>query len=158
MLGRKSSIAKGVLILAVVLGLIIPASMVLSSQDVVETEFVRIKIDSTSQLDALKERGAQLITDYGNGYVLAKVTDGDAAYFEKYTHVERMNDVSTIGIYYSGVTIDTNAAIPPVDKSLMSKVTGDEYIVQFAGPVAQDWLERRRWADRSTSILSTILS
>jgi hypothetical protein len=34
MLGRKSAIAKGVLIIAVVLGLMIPVSMVLSSQDV----------------------------------------------------------------------------------------------------------------------------
>jgi hypothetical protein len=141
MLGRKSSIAKGVLIIAVVLGLMIPVSMVLSSQDVQNVETVRIKIDSDSQLNALKERGAEIIIDYGNGYVLAKVKEGEAAYLEKHNNAERWDRFGMINLYQSGIVLDTNTELPPVQDNLRSNGLSDEFLVQFSGPIAKEWIE-----------------
>jgi len=141
MLGRKSKIVKGVLVVAIVLGFVLPASTVFSSSAIEKTEILRIEVDNVQQIDALKSRGAEIIADYNNGYVLVKVREGEGSYFGTFFNVEKTDVWNTIELSPSGISFDTQGALPSVPENLMSKQTTDEYLIQFAGPIMKEWVE-----------------
>jgi len=119
---------------------IVSTSSVLSYHSENSTEILKIKIEDAQQLDALKARGVEIIADYNNGYVLAKVKEGEISYFGRFFNVQNSNEWNKIYLTPSGITIDTKGDLPSIPENLMSKQTTDEYIIQFTGPIKKDWI------------------
>ncbi|MCK5548364.1 MAG: hypothetical protein KAI64_05075, partial [Thermoplasmata archaeon] len=126
--------------LVVVLGFVLPVSAVISSDNAQDAEFLRIRIDSEQQLSALESRGVDVIADYGNGYVLVKVREGEGSYYGRYLEVENLDYSKMIDLTPSGISFDPSSERPSIPDSLRSRQTTDEYIIKFAGPIMKDWM------------------
>jgi hypothetical protein len=119
---------------------ILSTSYVLSSKSVQSTEIIKIRISDIQNLDALKIRGAEIIADYDNSYVLVRVKEGESSYYERFYDVERMDDFRMIDLTPSGIIMNTTGPLPSIPQDLMYNENTDEYLIQFAGPIKKEWV------------------
>jgi len=118
----------------VALLLMLSTYTVVSSQSEISVEFLKIKIESTLQLNFLESQDVELITDYENGYILVKVREDMSLYLEKYYIIEKMDNRRIIELLPSGMILDTTHG------KQTSNIATDEYIIQFAGPIKKEWV------------------
>ncbi len=83
--------------------------------------------------------GADVLVDYGNGYVLARLPVGLAAELRSVRGVDFLPERTTIAVYYSGVTFDTAKGEPTLAPEWAAPSTG-AYLLQFLGPIRSEWV------------------
>jgi len=104
-------------------------------------EYYLVGLDSPASIGLLSNLGIEIVTDYGNGYYLARGGLDDSAYLENPgIRVRGIPDRTVLRFAASGYEFDTGASTPSIPPELTS-INSDERVVQFIGPIKSEWVK-----------------
>ena len=134
------------IILAIALAFVVPtgAMLFVTATAPVETSIVRVQVSGPEDVQALRDAGANVIVDYGNGVVLTRVTKTQAIGLENMGF--ETDDYAERTMVFTGSSqyvFDSSKGEPQMDANLVHQgyAAGAQgrYFVQFVGPAMSDW-------------------
>ena len=112
-----------------------------SNPGVGQRGYYLLGLDGPASNGFLSDHGIEIVTDYGNGYYLARGGLGDNAYLKDFgLEVRGIPDRTMLKFSASGYEFDTRLSTPSIPPALAS-TNSDERIVQFIGPIKSEWVK-----------------
>jgi len=153
----KRKLVSRVFVIAVALAMVIPVSIVLSTKgptvtNTWDTKIVKVMINDPDELQAMRSQNIEIVEDYG-GFVLAKVNAVQKRFLAN-KNMESMSTEDFNDIYLQYASFDTRRGEPLIPANLKIDsypplYNKGAYIVQFRGPVKQEWKNELRNAGAS---------
>ena len=127
--------------LAIAFIMLIPTSGMLTAQAAAPSEYVLV---DASHMNELRQMGAEIFTDYNNGFYLMKMPATSANSLSQVDFpVVRMSEHRYLDLYPSSYRFNPAKGIPEINGALRA-TDSNTYILQFVGPVKHEWVEKVR--------------